>query len=176
MWTTDQCFVKILKLYKQIYTFIYSSNQIGFKNSKSGYFGNGVYMSECSDTAFLYSAQFSDSDNENNTYIFVNEVMETEKLKDFRYNSYNTLERVSLYLIDPFRKYMFKRSPSIETKSYIRDSKGRRYRNVAVNKWSIMDEYVANQHIVKPRYIISLVTDINLEVFNCVTKFVNRKF
>ena len=133
-------------------------------------------MSECTDTAFLYSAQFSDSDNENNTYIFVNEVMETEKLKDFRYNSYNTLEHVTFRPRSPFRKYMFKRSPRIAKKRYRRDPKGRRYRNNAVNKWSIMDEYVANEHIVKPRYIISLVTDINLEVFNCVTKFVNRKF
>ena len=71
---------------------------------------------------------------------------------------------------------MFKHIPSIAKKTYRRDSKGRRYRNVAVDKWSIVDEFVADKELVKPRYIIHLVTEFNVKVYNRLIDSIESEF
>ena len=50
----------------------------GFKNSKKGWFGQGVYMTDCSDKAQDYCTD--DDDDCGDCYIFVNEVLNSEKL------------------------------------------------------------------------------------------------
>ena len=136
-------------------------------------------MSECSDIAFLYSARFNKSDQFNsraNQYIFINEVMESEKLEEFKFDSYNKLIRINLPLTEQFCKHMFINSPSIAKKRYRRDSKGRRYRNVAVDKRSVVDAFVADKEFVKPRYIIHLVTDVNVDVHDRLVDFIKSEF
>ena len=47
----------------------------GFRNSEKGWFGKGVYMTDCSHTALKY---FSMAEKYSyNRYIFVNEVLES---------------------------------------------------------------------------------------------------
>ena len=48
----------------------------GFKNSKKGWFGQGVYMTDCSCVAQGYCL-----DDDFKTHVFVNEVFDSEKLK-----------------------------------------------------------------------------------------------
>ena len=50
----------------------------GFRNSEKGLFGKGVYMTDCLDTAIDYSKNLNVKAH--NFYIFVNEVLESEKL------------------------------------------------------------------------------------------------
>ena len=47
----------------------------GFKNSEKGWFGQGVYMTDCSTIALYYSSAGNTDISKN--YIFVNEVLES---------------------------------------------------------------------------------------------------
>ena len=47
--------------------------QRGFKNSEQGYFGKGVYMTECSEVAYHYSRRQNPINNDG--FILVNEVV-----------------------------------------------------------------------------------------------------
>ena len=47
----------------------------GFKNSKRGWFGQGVYMSDCSNIARTYSEQYNRDGGDSSHYMFVNEVL-----------------------------------------------------------------------------------------------------
>ena len=56
----------------------------GFKNSTSGWFGSGIYMTDCADVAFGYSTSRNHSVNSKlYNSIFVNEVLESQKLQTF---------------------------------------------------------------------------------------------
>ena len=50
----------------------------GFRNSEKGWFGKGVYMTDCSEIALNYNKKFNVFAH--NFYTFVNEVLESEKL------------------------------------------------------------------------------------------------
>ena len=69
----------------------------GFKNSEKVFFGKGVYMTDCSHKAYDYcigkyitdcvetSALYCGKYNEN-SYIFVNEVLESDSLKSIKHS------------------------------------------------------------------------------------------
>ena len=50
---------------------------------------------------------------------------------------------------------MYYLSPEISEENYKEDFKGRRYRNIAVDKNSCQDEFVADSKLVIPRYLIT---------------------
>ena len=127
----------------------------GFKNSERGWFGQGVYMTDCSDVAFDYSSNYYNWNcSRSLIYIFVNEILESEKLQTFKFES-------TLYMNDnydelehQFIKHMHYNSPPLTKKNYKVDLLGRKYRNVKVDDNSLTDEYVADESITIPRYLI----------------------
>ena len=104
----------------------------------------------------------------NKAYIFVVEVAETQNLKTLKFSTYNELIRENKPLEGEFCKHMYFKSKKIGKKQYKRDFLGRIYRNKEVQKWSIFDEFVADESLVKPRYLIEMEVEENLEEDNCL--------
>ena len=127
----------------------------GFKNSVKGLFGKGVYMTDCSSSA-CYWSNIRMEGNEN-SYIFVNEVLESEKLLTFEHES-STQQLLQGFQHStpkhPFEKHEIKQSHHITELDYKEDDLGRRYRNVPHNLSSYNDEYIADESLVVPRYLI----------------------
>ena len=86
----------------------------GFINSKSGWFGQGVYMTECSSRANVYTGCSTNGSEKVNysvdkiyAYIFVNEVLQSEKLQTFEYDIYEVDDNSTKHE-DKFRKHVQK--------------------------------------------------------------------
>ena len=137
----------------------------GFKNSESGWFGSGVYMSECSSTEFMYTQRNNNyySQKGKINFIFVNEVFESEKLLTFEFDNIFDIENNNTPLKNSFNKHIRnfngKKSPQITQEDYKQDVEGRLYRNVAVHKYSVYDEFVAEANVTIPRYLILIETE-----------------
>ena len=137
----------------------------GFKNSESGWFGSGVYMSECSSTAFMYTQRntiyYFQKGKLN--FFFVNEVFESEKLLTFEFDNIFDIENNNTPLKNSFNKHIRnfngKKSPQITQEDYKKDVEGRLYRNVPVHKYSVYDEFVAEANVTIPRYLILIETE-----------------
>ena len=140
----------------------------GYKNSKIGWFGKGVYMTDCPNTAWNYSngksmavtsgnaATFFSSFDEN-TYIFVNEILDSGSLKIIKHSKNSNNERMFDRDFKPkhmFERHVFGVSQKLTEKDFKKDDLGRKYRNVAIKNGSEVDEYVADESIVLPRYLI----------------------
>ena len=131
----------------------------GFRNSPSGTFGGGVYMTESSYRASLVSVR-SYFRPKTSYFIFVNEVFGSDNLQTVFYETYTfppsseyaTLKNTTL------TKYMHNLSAKITEENYKEDVQGRRYRNTAVDESSFNDEFVADCEIVIPRYLIRFET------------------
>ena len=111
-------------------------------------------MTECLDIAHGYTQNnIKDSSKRPRSTIFVNEVLESEKLKVIKIktilNNYDTYEE--LY---QFHKHHHVKSPQPGDKDYKKDSLGRRYRSFPVTSSDYMDEYVARDSVTIPRYLI----------------------
>ena len=127
----------------------------GFKNSKSGQYGKGVYMTECSSNAFFWA--FIKNYYKNYNCIFVNEVLGSKELQKIKFSN-RSGTHFSLPLRNPFSKYIYKFSRRQPTKTkYKKDSLGRRY--VANTYISPADEYVADASVTIPRYLVLLETE-----------------
>ena len=141
----------------------------GFKNSERGWFGKGVYMTDCSDTAFDYSClrnslnrKRNNSNNNkkksksNTTWIniFVNEVVASENLQTFEFDTSKLRKDVDTPLKYPFNKHIHKFSPQATEENYRKDQKGRKYRNIGHDDSSALDEFVAEANVTIPRYLI----------------------
>ena len=123
----------------------------GFRNSEKGWFGKGVYLTDCSETALKYSLS-RDSDS-SNSFIFVNEVLESEKMKTFEY--YLTkIKHISTKPNHLFEKHIPKSRLRPAEKEYMVDSEGRRYVRTQVEY--MHDKYIAEASISIPRYLIVL--------------------
>ena len=135
----------------------------GFKNSESGWFGKGVYMTECSDIAHDYSMDIN-ADNLGGTrffnYIFVNEVLESEKLQvhTLKGDPLEMDEDNTADLLHPFQKHVRPYSPQSTEEDYKKDLMGRKYRNKKMDALNKLDEFVADEKITIPRYLIALET------------------
>ena len=124
----------------------------GFKNSKIGWFGQGVYMTDCSCVAQGYCL-----DDDFKTHVFVNEVFDSEKLKTKPqkkklHNVYGACDQDTMPE-HPFEKHVYDDSQQPSEEDYKEDSVGRKYRNVAHDSKSIYDEYLADETITIPRYL-----------------------
>ena len=125
----------------------------GFKNSKRGWFGQGVYLTDCSFTAQTYCKCYHPNDC---GFIIVNEILGSEKLQTFEYDRIGMRVDIDTELKNPFNKHIAKSSPQPTKRDYKEDLQGRLYRNVAVHGNSQTDEYVADESVTIPRYIIVL--------------------
>lgn len=133
----------------------------GFKNSKEGWFGPGVYMTDCSDTACRYCDAKNMKQDFLNPFqkflynIFVNEVLQTEKLQIIVHDHFYDMEDIDTVPKYIFEKHVLKDSKQPTEDDYKKDVQGRRYRNVIIADYdSSEDEYVADKSIVIPRYLI----------------------
>ena len=134
----------------------------GFKNSENGFFGKGVYMTDCSPIAHEYSigkymtdcvgaaALYCGRFNEN-SYIFVNEVLKSESLKLIKHSRNERKFKRDSKPEHQFEKHVYGGSQQLTEKNFKEDSLGRKYRNIAVSE---EDEYVADESLVVPRYLI----------------------
>ena len=133
----------------------------GYKNSKKGCFGKGVYMTDCSDTAGKYCISKSKTDSsgtaelfDKNIYIFVNEVLESGSLKIIKHSKIEMKFERYFKPKHSFEKHVYEGSQKLTEKNFKEDDLGRKYRNIAVKNESELDEYVADENLVVPRYII----------------------
>ena len=147
----------------------------GYRNSARGRFGRGVYLTESSDVASVYSGR---GNHENDYFMFVNEILESQKLRTvFHEDSsvQSTLNSRHMYSfftpVDELRdveftKYVNKSNMKIGEEQYKKDRLekaeqnygkdvlGRRYRKTAVDWKSITDNFVADCRVTIPRYLI----------------------
>ena len=137
----------------------------GFRNSESGWFGRGVYMTDCSDTAFVYASTcrnvVDDVIGRYLSYVFVNEVLESEKLRTFTFEGHELEkdEDNDAELMYPFELHVDVDSRQPGEGDYKEDSLGRKYRNIEIDpEWSHYDEFIADEKITVPRYLIALET------------------
>ena len=155
--------------------------ETGYTNSVKGDFGRGVYLTESSDLASIYSGGRNPSPNEGRkiNFMFVNEILESQKLQTVFHENLSLLSaRDPLYrltferLLDEshdveFTKYVNKLKMEISEEQYKKDRLekaeeeykkdllGRRYRNTAVDQNSLPDHFVADCQVTIPRYLIS---------------------
>ena len=130
----------------------------GFKNSKKGWFGKGVYMTDCPETACEYSMLYNfGKDSETFIYfVFVNEVLESEKLRTFEFDIFKDSKDIDTPLKYPFIKQINKFSLQTTEQNYKEDHLGRKYKNIDVEEYDgALDEYVAEERIAIPRYLIT---------------------
>ena len=127
----------------------------GFKNSTKGWFGKAVYMTDCSYTAHHYSNKKC---KDGNDYLFVNEVFDSDSPEIIQHGRYH---EYMFGAIDcdfkpkhPFEKHVYEGSQQLTEKDYKKDEQGRKYRNIEVKGISEEDEFVADESIVIPRFII----------------------
>ena len=123
----------------------------GFKNSTKGWFGKGVYMTDCQNIARFYSGTECKDDC---VYMFVNEVLKSDNLKTFRRCKSSLMGDHDNKPDYQFEKHTLKWSQKLTEKDYKEDSLGRKYRNIKVNKISQYDQYLADESLVIPRYLI----------------------
>ena len=131
----------------------------GYKSSAYGYFGKGVYMTESLDIAVQYSARktLNDwneefcEDNIPTTYVFVNQVFKPKSLKIKKYASYHIMKNNCQPLKHPFCKHMHQDSTNRKMKM---DTEGRYH--IKVPGLSLLDEYVADDSLVIPRFLIEI--------------------
>lgn len=126
----------------------------GFKNSEKGWFGKGIYMTDCATTARGYSCVWQSKKSKKYNSIFVNEVLESEKLQTFEFDICKPMKDIDTPLKNQFNKHIDKSSPQAKEWNYKKDRVGRKYRDVAHDYSSIYDEYVAEGSVTIPRYLI----------------------
>ena len=137
----------------------------GYKPSTKGSFGAGVYLTSSSTVAASFSTRkttFSNNENEtkfkvldgsSNISVFVNEILESEKLNVVgRSQSYSrrTAPRSS-----HFTKYSGQRQKAIN-ETYETDSRGRRIRTSRSVISDVINHYVCHEDFVIPRYFVQL--------------------
>ena len=131
----------------------------GFRNSTEGWFGQGIYMTDCSRIALMYSCISNNYNTRICNYVFVNEVLESEKLQTFEIRGVTGVDK-DTPLKCQFSKHTYKTSIQATEEDYREDHKGRKYRNVGhkkINSYSYgsaNDEYVAEESVTIPRYLI----------------------
>ena len=145
----------------------------GFKNSKKGWFGKGVYMTECSDIAKHYSSNTSliySTSCRGLSCVFVNEVLKSEKLRILK----RDVRHCDIYTKPEhaFEKRVLKWNKQPAEEDYKEDALGRRYRNVGFpNPDCSQDEFIADESLVVPRYLIEFEdAPVNeKKIFNSLT-------
>ena len=124
-----------------------------------------VYLTDCSSIASNYSAvksSLTKGYNSDYRYVLVNEVLESEKLQtkaqEFVYDEYDNSEPEDhdAEPDHPFVKHVYDEELQAAEEDYRKDALGRRYRNVNHNDHSELDEFVADENIVIPRYLIKI--------------------
>ena len=112
-------------------------------------------MTECVDIAFGYTQnKAKGSSKPPRSTIFVNEVLESEKLKVFKFKTILGNKDISEELAQ-FHFHHSERSAQPNETDYRKDSLGRRYNSRHFNNNKhYFDEYIARDILTIPRYLI----------------------
>ena len=140
----------------------------GFRNSESGIFGEGLYLTDCSDVATSFSNFYQQK-----SCVFLNEVLNSQKMQTEKFGKYNEVEPVDTPIDYPFTKYTHECSSKLGI-DYKRDENGRFYRNSPVSKWSQCDEFVADASLVIPRYLFVMKAKVNDIQFYANERFFDK--
>ena len=124
----------------------------GFKNSEKGCFGKGVYMTDCSTIAVNYSSRVTSNRSNKIRFVFVNEVLKSDTLKTFVFGKHPPVTDIKPK--NPFEKHVYLATQQVTKDYYKKDALGRKYRNVPHNSNSSQDEFVADESITVPRYLV----------------------
>ena len=153
----------------------------GFKPSISGLYGPGVYLTERSLCATLFSVR-KNGENEaynkwkenlkfgNKTefkfkkenFIFVNEILESKELKNKTVSKQNSSLKTSLKRKRRFEKYTLKtnfRTDFVET--FESDSRCRKIKVCNGSRKAELDYYVCDEKLAIPRYLIQFSLTIS---------------
>ena len=154
--------------------------ETGYRNSVKGDFGRGVYLTESSDLASVYSGG-REVVTGKTRFMFVNEILESQKLQTVFHEN---LSLLTSFTRDPIYMYSFRRlldkSHDVEFTKFVNKSKmeiseeqykidrlekaeqeyrkdhlGRRYRNTAIDRKSLPDHFVADSQVTIPRFLIT---------------------
>ena len=132
----------------------------GFKPSNQGIYGPGVYMTENSRLAEMYSMhkRYMNLSNSNVKggfmFIFLNEILQSEKIEKIEVEKHIKGKTASPRK-HQFEKYVIKgtaKKHSVET--YEQDSNGRKLRTYAPGKAGTNNYFVCHENFVVPRYLI----------------------
>ena len=144
----------------------------GFKNSEKGWFGKGVYMTDCSSVAVSYSRGDKKCQNNKIRFVFVNEVLKSETLKTSVFSYADVKSDKYTKPKHQFEQHAFMQTQQITKDNYKKDADGRRYRNVAHNSNSSQDEFVADESITIPRYLIEIKDVIEDKLLSLFKSFI----
>ena len=140
-------FVKLIFNLKEILR--YNSNLIQIKNFKVHFFIlNCLNTNPC--------AGYYEKGHTNPSCVFVNEVLRSQKPQTFWHPDKDEMKDVDITPQHPFEKHFFWGCPETEENDYRVDALGRRYRNVENDCDSRDAEYLADESIVVPRYLIEI--------------------
>ena len=145
----------------------------GFKNSENGWLGKGVYMTDCSTVAVSYSRVDKKCQNNKIKFVFVNEVLKSETLKTSVFSYADVKSDKYTKPKHQFEQHAFMQTQQITKDNYKKDADGRRYRNVAHNSNSSQNEFVADESITIPRYLVELNLAIEFEHLEKLISFIN---
>ena len=87
-------------------------------------------------------------------YIFVNEVLKSDILQTLQHCRDEGMYDSEHTPVHTFEKHYFEGSHQLTEADYIEDTHGRKYRTVKVSFENGQDEYVADESLVVPRYLI----------------------
>ena len=123
----------------------------GFIPSKGGLYGPGVYLTASPYTAYSYSLSKTDKVIKSTTLfsVFVNEILESEKLQVVNPRNQTTKSH--------FKRYITVGTPEKDSyQTYEKDSNGRRIRTSQefFNEYDRCNHYVSHENFVIPRYFI----------------------
>ena len=153
----------------------------GYRNSAYGCFGTGVYMTESIDMAVHYSIRKTCSiwrepfhrNTLMKTYIFINQVCVLKCLKVEKYESYKRLYDHYAALKHPYCKHVHQNGPDRKMKI---DAEGRLNSHRKITGLNLGDEYVADDSLVKPRFLIEIEPfGIDYEKYMNLTMFLCKK-
>ena len=132
----------------------------GFRNSRRGWFGSAIYMTENSHISYVHAVKYNKRAclDKADSFIFVNEVLESEKLQTFEFDIFKVKDH-DTPLQNSFNKHIRPTSRQISRENYKKDQEGRLYRNIANDRVSSQDEFVAEASVTIPRYLILVETE-----------------
>ena len=152
----------------------------GFEISQQGHFGQGVYLTECSEMAIHYSRRQDNisADSNGKHYVFMNEVLNTKDL-DTQISNAKPSKPPTSPVTHAFTKYKFQWSRlaySNNKNPYETDSNGLKYRGCPVNIWNSADEYVTAAESLKPRYLFEFKSNKIEERYDRFFNFLGELF
>ena len=133
----------------------------GFENSPFGFFGPGVYMTECPDVATMYADhKLGTGESQKDRWVFLNETLISSKeMKTVNFEQYSKMDKESKEKNNKFAftRYAKDNSPDLNfTRDFVKDKAGRLHRKAPIDCNSVDDEYILDTTNIKPRFLFLL--------------------